>query len=155
MSRETLAFLNANTLIGFTDKRGQACHYRESLQGDEPNYYVGAIPVEDVRRRLFGWEPIEAMSAAIVMTGDGVQTIVDDTRKQIVHPETGAVLGVFKAATRCTATTSGSCRTSKRSLTTTNCRLVRPACCAVAPRAGCRSRPTRRRASKAWSTARS
>ena len=97
MSRETLAFLNANTLIGFTDKRGQAWHYRESLQGDEPNHYVGAIPVEDVRRRLFGWEPIEAMSAAIVMTSDGVQTIVDDTRKQIVHPETGAVLGVFKA----------------------------------------------------------
>ena len=100
MSRESLAFLNANTLIGFTDKRGRAWHYRESLQGDEPNHYVGAIPVEDVRRRLFGWEPVEAMSAAIVMTAGGVETIVDDTRKQIVHPETGAVLGVFKAGYR-------------------------------------------------------
>ena len=97
MSRETLEYLNANTLIGFTDKRGQAWHYRESLQGDEPNHYPGAIPVEDVRRRLFGWEPIEAMSAAIVMTDEGVQTIVDETRKQIVHPNTGAVLGVFKS----------------------------------------------------------
>ena len=97
MSRETLEDLNANTLIGFTDKRGQAWHYREEMQGDEPNHYTGAIPVEDVRRRLFGWEPIEAVSAAIVMTDEGVQTIVDETRKQIVHPNTGAVLGVFKS----------------------------------------------------------
>lgn len=37
MSRETLEDLNANTLIGFTDKRGQAWHYREEMQGDEPN----------------------------------------------------------------------------------------------------------------------
>jgi len=97
MSRETLEYLNANTLIGFTAKRGQAWHYRESLQADEPNHYPGAIPVEDVRRRLFGWEPVEAMSAAIVMTVDGVQTIVDETRKQIVHPDSGQVLGVFKS----------------------------------------------------------
>jgi hypothetical protein len=65
--------------------------------GVEPNHYAGAIPVEDVRRRLFGWEPIEAMSAAVIMTDDGVQTIVDESRKQIVHPDTGAVLGVFKS----------------------------------------------------------
>ena len=97
MSRETLEYLNANTLIGFTGKRGNAWHYRESLQGDEPNHYAGAIPVEDVRRRLFGWEPVEAMSAAIIMDDDGVRTVVDPTRKQIVHPDTGAVLGVFKA----------------------------------------------------------
>ena len=97
MSRETLEYLNANTLIGFTAKRGEAWHYRESLQGVEPNHYPGAIPVEDVRRRLFGWEPVEALSAAIVMTGDGVQTIVDETRKQIVHPDSGQVLGVFKS----------------------------------------------------------
>lgn len=91
MSKETLEYLNANTLVGFTAKRGQAWHYREEMQGDEPNHYTGAIPVEDVRRRLFGWEPVEAMSAAIVMTDEGVQTIVDETRKQIVHPNTGRV----------------------------------------------------------------
>ncbi|WP_345584448.1 DUF932 domain-containing protein, partial [Tessaracoccus lubricantis] len=74
-----------------------AWHYRESLQGDEPNHYTGAIPVADVRRRLFGWEPIEAVSAAIIITDEGVQTIMDETRKQIVHPDTGQVLGVFKS----------------------------------------------------------
>jgi phage/plasmid-like protein (TIGR03299 family) len=53
MSRETLASLNSNTLIGFTEKRGNAWHYRAAEQGAESNHYPGAIPVEDVRRRLF------------------------------------------------------------------------------------------------------
>jgi hypothetical protein len=55
MSKETLQHLNANTLIGFTDKRGHAWHYRADEQGAEPNHYPGAIPLEDVQRRLFGW----------------------------------------------------------------------------------------------------
>jgi hypothetical protein len=49
MSKETLQHLNANTLIGFTDKRGHAWHYRAEEQGDEPNHYLGAIPLGDVR----------------------------------------------------------------------------------------------------------
>jgi phage/plasmid-like protein (TIGR03299 family) len=55
MSRETLATLNNSTLIGFTEKRGRAWHYRADEQGEEPNHYPGAIPVADVRRRLFNW----------------------------------------------------------------------------------------------------
>ncbi len=55
MSRETLDHLNTQTLIGFTDKRGTAWHYRADLQASEPNHYTGPIPVEDVRRRLFTW----------------------------------------------------------------------------------------------------
>lgn len=57
MSMETLTWLNQNTLVGFTDKRGNAWHYRASEQGAEPNHYAGAIPAGDVRRRLFGWTP--------------------------------------------------------------------------------------------------
>lgn len=57
MSKETAKWLNANTLIGFTGKRGRAWHYREDLQSAEPNHYPGPVPVEDVRRRLFDWEP--------------------------------------------------------------------------------------------------
>lgn len=56
MSRETLQALNLNSLIGFTDRRGTAWHYRAQHQGDESNHYPGAIPVEDVARRLFNWE---------------------------------------------------------------------------------------------------
>jgi phage/plasmid-like protein (TIGR03299 family) len=55
VSKETLGTLNTQTLIGFTEKRGNAWHYRAAEQGAESNHYPGAIPVEDVRRRLFGF----------------------------------------------------------------------------------------------------
>ena len=55
MSSETIQWLNTNTLIGQTDKRGKAWHYRADDQSDEPNHYPGFIPIEDVRRRLFYW----------------------------------------------------------------------------------------------------
>ena len=53
MSRETLQHLNTNTLIGNTDARGTAWHYRAEEQGAETNHYPGPIPVRDVERRLF------------------------------------------------------------------------------------------------------
>lgn len=55
MSKETMRHLNTNTLIGFTEKRGKAWHYRADLQGDQSNHYPGAIPVGDVSSRLFNW----------------------------------------------------------------------------------------------------
>ncbi|MCW2784993.1 MAG: hypothetical protein JWP74_1510 [Marmoricola sp.] len=58
MSRETLEHLNSSTLIGNTNARGTAWHYRADLQAEEPNHYPGPIPVEDVRRRLFDWEAV-------------------------------------------------------------------------------------------------
>jgi len=54
MSRETIQWLNENTLIGFSDQRGKAWHYR---QGSD-NHYPGPVPVGDVQRRLFAWEPV-------------------------------------------------------------------------------------------------
>jgi hypothetical protein len=56
MSKET-EWLNAKTLIGFTKKRGNAWHYRADWQSAEPNHYPGPVPVKDVRRRLFNWDP--------------------------------------------------------------------------------------------------
>jgi len=55
MSRETIEDLNINTLIGFTEKRGTAWHYRAEHQGDQSNHYPGPVPIVDVRRRLFNW----------------------------------------------------------------------------------------------------
>lgn len=52
MSRETTEWLNQNTLIGFTDSDGNAWHW----DGIADNQYPGAIPVEDIRRRLFDWK---------------------------------------------------------------------------------------------------
>ncbi|WIV52880.1 DUF932 domain-containing protein [Amycolatopsis nalaikhensis] len=55
MSKETSKWLNTNVLVGFTDKRGHAWHYRAEDQGIEPNHYPGPIPVTEVKRRLFDW----------------------------------------------------------------------------------------------------
>lgn len=92
MSAETLEDLNSNTLIGYTDKRGTAWWYRAGMQGDEPNHYAGAIPVEDVRRRLFSWEGQEAPVQAVI---DG-QPVPIEGRKAIVRSDTHATLGIFK-----------------------------------------------------------
>jgi phage/plasmid-like protein (TIGR03299 family) len=55
MSQETSQWLNTKVLVGFTDKRGNAWHYREADQGSESNHFAGAIPVDDVLRRLFNF----------------------------------------------------------------------------------------------------
>lgn len=96
MSRETLQHLNTQTLIGYTAKRGTAWHYRAELQGEETNHYPTAIPVDDVRRRLFYWTPLEAEVRAVALTNDGVLNVTDPTRKAIVHSHTGSILGIFK-----------------------------------------------------------
>ena len=96
MSKETLAHLNTQTLIGYTAKRGTAWHYRAEHQGTEPNHYTGPIPVADVYRRLFAWTPVSAALQAVLMDDNGVTTITDDTRQVIIRPDTGTVLGVFK-----------------------------------------------------------
>ncbi len=97
MSRETLEWLNANTLIGYTAKRGNAWHYRASDQGDEPNHYAGAIPVEDVERRLFSWTPVEG-TVDSTYTVDGMTHVITDTsRKTIIRPNTQTILGIFRS----------------------------------------------------------
>ncbi|GAA2357611.1 DUF932 domain-containing protein [Streptomyces violaceusniger] len=93
MSRETLEWLNKNTLIGFTEKRGTAWHYRRSLQGTEPNHYSGAIPVEDVKRRLFGWEAVSSpVYVESPLTG-GLERAPD--RRAYVRSDNGYILGYF------------------------------------------------------------
>lgn len=102
MSAETMEWLNTHTLIGFTENRGDAWHYREELQGEESNHYPGAIPVGDVDRRLFFWTPqVVAMEYTIpeYMDLSGVypeRRIIAANRKIIVHPHSGADLGVFR-----------------------------------------------------------
>lgn len=94
MSKETMTWLNTMTLIGMTDKRGTAWHYREDKQGNEPNHYPGAIPVADVKRRLFDWQAVETPLYVRDITGEFV---VVPERKAIVASDTCDVLGVFKS----------------------------------------------------------
>lgn len=100
MSTETSQWLNNNVLVGYTDKRGTAWHYRAEEQGDEPNHYPGPIPVADIRRRLFHWTPVEGTVETAIVTEEGVTRLTDPTRKTIVRPDTGAVLGIFKQGFR-------------------------------------------------------
>jgi phage/plasmid-like protein (TIGR03299 family) len=106
MSKETLHHLNTNTLIGNTEHRGTAWHYRADLQGGELNHYPGPVPVEDVRRRLFHWSadsrPLAVALPADLATAthlgeDGALcrwTPVRD-RQAIVRSDTEEVMGIF------------------------------------------------------------
>jgi phage/plasmid-like protein (TIGR03299 family) len=110
MSQETMQWLNTNTLVGFTDKRGTAWHYRASEQGSEPNHYPGPIPVADVRRRLFFWTaqevPVFHQVSCEVDNMFGISGIDDDGRAYQVRPipdtkairrsDTNTILGIFK-----------------------------------------------------------
>lgn len=95
MTQETIDTLNTQTLIGFTAKRGTAWHYRAELQGDEPNHYTGAVPVEDITRRLFNWKAVEGQITATALTDDGVLSYTDPKRKGIMRSDTGELLGIF------------------------------------------------------------
>lgn len=100
MSKETATWLNTQTLIGFTDKRGNAWHYRAEEQGDESNHYPGAIPVADVERRLFNWKAVEGQITATHLSDDGVLVNDDNRFKAIMRSDNGDILGIFKNSYR-------------------------------------------------------
>lgn len=93
MSQESLDWLNENTLIGYTRKRGTAWHYRKGSD----NHYPGPVPIKTVRERLFNWEPVVGpVSTTVKIDGKSVK-VTDKNRQVIVRPDTQAVLGVFKS----------------------------------------------------------
>jgi phage/plasmid-like protein (TIGR03299 family) len=94
MSSESLDWLNSQVLIGYTKKRGTAWHYRNEFQGLEPNHYPGAIPPEDVIRRLFNWHAVQTdLTASFIDGGSKVQLPIDNF-KAIVRSDNHLVLGV-------------------------------------------------------------
>lgn len=95
MSTETLEALNTQTLIGFTEKRGTAWHYRADLQEGEGNHFAGPVPREralDLLSYPLGYGELTAS----VLTEDGVLTVSDPTRKAVVRMDTGKMFGIFK-----------------------------------------------------------
>ncbi|PZG45872.1 hypothetical protein C1I98_15070 [Spongiactinospora gelatinilytica] len=62
------------------------------MQGEEPNHYPGPIPVEDVRRRLFGWE---AVSSPLYIEDPRGGLALVPGRQAIVRSDNGHVMGVF------------------------------------------------------------
>ncbi|AXN53645.1 hypothetical protein HOT82_gp083 [Gordonia phage Ronaldo] len=111
MSQESSLWLNRNVLIGLEEKRGKAWHWRKADQGDESNHYPMGIPMEEVERRLFNWEPLRASIVAEVELddaegfeeanginhlGEPVVTVPIPGRIAIVRSDTRETLGVFK-----------------------------------------------------------
>ncbi len=90
MSQETQEWLDQNVLVGFTEKRGNAWHYREGTN----NHYVGAIPAEDVESRLFSWT---AEEAPVEYANKGGKMLYATDRKVIYRGDTGHAMGVFKS----------------------------------------------------------
>ena len=107
MSRETITWLNTMTLIGNTDQRGTAWHYRALSQGEEPNHYPGPIPVADVERRLFAWHAVERRVAVefpatpetmthLGEAGEPLRWAVQHDRKAVAPDDAELVMGMFK-----------------------------------------------------------
>jgi phage/plasmid-like protein (TIGR03299 family) len=92
VSRETLEWLNTNVLVGYADRRGNAWHFEPDAQGGEPNHYDGPVPVDDVRRRLFDWKPVES---PIYVDYDGGLPKAQGF-KAVLRSDTGLVMGIFK-----------------------------------------------------------
>jgi phage/plasmid-like protein (TIGR03299 family) len=92
MSAETSQWLNQNTLIGLTDRRGHAWHYRANEQGLESNHYAGFVPVEDVIRRLFNFT---AVSSPVYVPGvhGGFEAVPN--KQAIRASDNGHVFGIF------------------------------------------------------------
>ncbi len=103
MSQETMTWLNTMTLIGFTEKRGNAWHYRATDQGTESNHYTAEIPVEDVKRRLFNFDFVVGDMTGSWMDEDGVGSITSDERITVIRKpgslgpdDRGDIVGTFK-----------------------------------------------------------
>ena len=116
MSAETMQDLQTNTLIGQTAQRGNAWHRRDDLRrlpdGTmlEDNHYPGFIPVADVTRRLFNWQPktvtvayLEPCDVAdaqfITAAGQAVRIIESQSERfGLLRDDNDYDLGVFKSA---------------------------------------------------------
>jgi len=105
MSRESLTWLNTNTLIGCTDKRGTAWHWRAEQQGEQSNHYPGPIPIDDVHERLFHWQaksrrlavevPAQVVDATHWESGLPMRWTVVEDRQAICRSDDDSVMGIF------------------------------------------------------------
>jgi phage/plasmid-like protein (TIGR03299 family) len=108
MSKESLTWLNCQTLIGYTEKRGHAWHWRADEQGDASNHYPGPIPLADVQNRLFRWQAESRRLAVEIGTdvhsmthlaadGTPARWVEVPERQAICRSDdtSGAVMGIF------------------------------------------------------------
>jgi phage/plasmid-like protein (TIGR03299 family) len=95
MTTETLEWLQQNTRIGFTEKRGPAWHAARGADGEYLNHFPGPVPLEEARK-VFGYELAEGEPSSTVHTRTGETIYVaDDHRKSIIRVDTGQTFGYF------------------------------------------------------------
>lgn len=113
MTNESMRDLQINTVIGMTEERGPAWHRRDDLlkDGEESNHYPRFIPVADVKRRIFGWEPNTVPVAYLVpcevdkadyIRADGVAVRVVESkqgREGVLRGDNDYDMGVFMGGT--------------------------------------------------------
>lgn len=92
MGIETSEWYNTQILIGMTDQRGKAWHWRADSQSDEPNHYPQAIPVADVHRRLFSWKAIKR--PMYFESADGGITPAENT-VAVIRDDNSHLMGIF------------------------------------------------------------
>lgn len=81
--------LDYTAIMGFTSKK----RYRRWV--DESMQYPDAIPVDEVRERVFFWNALEGGIVAFVEDDDGETTwYPDPTRMAVVRSDLGTILGV-------------------------------------------------------------
>jgi phage/plasmid-like protein (TIGR03299 family) len=95
VSRETYEWLNTNILVGYTDSKGTAWHYKIEYQSGEPNHYPGAIPLDDVERRLFNFEFVKR--PVFYQMEDGTFVPSTEGRYGQLTSDTNEDIGSFKS----------------------------------------------------------
>jgi phage/plasmid-like protein (TIGR03299 family) len=96
MSAETRTTLATQTLIGMTENRGNAWHWRK---GDD-NHYAGPVPEGDVIDRLFNWSAVTGEVTATALTDTGVLRSTATDKKAVMHSQTGQILGIHGSTYR-------------------------------------------------------
>jgi hypothetical protein len=110
MTMETLDDLRNNVLVGFAGTRGNAWWNSRGMgqleggidmsvdSNGEPNHYDGAIPIEDVRRRILNWQAERLDLFVPNLTGgmDDPEYVQVPNRVAIARSDNGAVMGIFK-----------------------------------------------------------
>lgn len=96
MSAEDLTWLQENTRIGFTSKRGNAWHARGVTDdnGLPLNHFEYEVPIEEVVE-LFDFPLVRAELTASYETERGVRDIHIGDRTAVVRGDTGDVFGIF------------------------------------------------------------
>lgn len=114
MSKETIEWLNANTMVGQIKNKEKYARNNWMILQDDGTFkpwwqtdgydmaYEGFIPIEDIKDRLFNWEPIEApimlkvpcdvaVADGIDAEGKGFRWVADPTKKAIMNPTNDVV----------------------------------------------------------------